>query len=179
MKLIFVRHGHTNFNRFGIMNDDPSVDVHLTVLGKKQASNAATVLKDEKIDAIFASMLPRTLETAQIINKFHNLEIHRDKRINDNRTGYNGLPWVVRWLTFKLAKHPFTKRFRDGESLEDSKNRVFEFLDELKATYPDKTVLVIGHANTGWIINGYANDLPLEKMFHGHITNGHPVKYEL
>lgn len=178
MKLIFVRHGHTNFNRFGIMNDDPSVDVHLTKLGRKQALSAATKLKDTKIDCIYTSMFPRTFETATIINQYHKLKINQDARLNDNRTGYNGLPWVVRWFTFKFAKDPYRKRFRRGESLEDSQKRVFKFLDEISTKHPNKTVLVVGHANTGWIVKGYFSKTPLEKMFNGHIVNGNPMTYE-
>lgn len=179
MKLFFVRHGHTNYNRWGIMNDDPKVDVHLTKIGKKQAEAAAEQLKKVSLDHIYASMLPRTMETAEIINEYHNLEIKRDARINDNRTGYNGLPHIFRLLTFHLAKDKYRTRFRDGESLEDSKNRVFEFMDEIKSKHSNETVLIVGHANTGWIIKGYVNDTPLERMFSGRIVNGFPIKYDL
>jgi broad specificity phosphatase PhoE len=179
MRLIFVRHGHTNFNRWGIMNDDPSINVKLTGLGKKQARSAAEQLKDVSIDQIYASMLPRTLETAEIINKYHKLEIHRDARINDNRTGYNGFPHFIRLITFFFAKDKYRKRFRDGESLDDSRERVFEFIEDIRKKHADETVLVVGHANTGWIIKGYVNRTPLEKMFSGKIVNGFPAKYDL
>ncbi len=179
MKLYFVRHGHTNYNRFGIINDDPSVNVHLTNIGKKQANYAADTLRKVELDYIYVSELPRTLETAEIINKHHRLKIQKDKRINDNRTGYNGLPWLVRWFTFRLAKDPYSKRFRDGESLEDSRVRIFEFLDEIKKIHTDDSVLIVGHANTGWVIKGYMSKSPLTKMFRGHIVNGHVLEYEL
>lgn len=179
MKLVFVRHGHTNFNRWGIMNDDPNVDVHLTPTGVKQAEAAAEKLRDVDIDVIYVSMMPRTMQTAEIINKYHKVKIIKDKRINDNRTGYNGMPHIVRFITFYFAKDKYRKRFRNGESLEDSKNRVFDFIEDIKEKYKHKTVLVVGHANTGWIIKGYANNLPLEKMFTGKISNADPVEYDL
>lgn len=179
MKLIFVRHGHTNFNRFGIMNDNPKVNVHLTKLGKKQAEGAAEALKKTKLDYIYTSMLPRTFETATIINRYHNLDIQRDARINDNRTGFDGWHWVIYWVASKFVKDPLRKRFRRGESLEDSQKRVFDFIEEMKKKHDDQTVLVVGHANTGWIIKGYASKTPLEKMFRGHIVNGLPVEYDI
>lgn len=179
MKLIFIRHGHTNYNRWGILNDDLSANVRLTRIGKKQAESAAEQLKDIDIDHIYTSMLPRTLQTAKIINKYHGLEITRDARINDNRTGYNGMPHLVRFIAFVFAKDRYRKHFRNGESLEDSKNRVFKFIEDIKNKHSDETVLVVGHANTGWIIKGYVNDIPLERMFSGKIINGFPMEYDL
>ncbi len=179
MKLYFVRHGQTNYNRLGILNDDPEVNVHLTNKGKKQVAQTAQELRNTELTHIYSSQLPRAVETAKIINAYHKLQIKLDSRLNENRTGYNGKPWFFRWVTFKLSHRPFTKKFRGAESLQESQLRVVAFLDEIKQRHPDDSVLIVGHANTGWIIGGYVNNYSIEETFRGHIPNGQVQQYEL
>ena len=81
MKLYLARHGRTNYNDLGLCNADPAVDVHLTPSGVAQAGALAEKLKLVPLDHIFASELNRTQQTAEIINKFHNLEIEIDARL--------------------------------------------------------------------------------------------------
>jgi len=179
MKLYFVRHGHTRYNRYGIMNDDPTVNVRLTKRGIRQAEAAAAKLKDVPLAHIYVSQLPRTRQTAEIINKHHNLKLEVDKRINDNKTGFNGKPWIFVTIAYIFTKDRFTKRFNDGESLMDSRQRVSEFLDEIKAKHHSDSVLIVGHANTGQIINGYAKKLTTLETFTSVIKNGRVVEFDL
>lgn len=68
MRLIITRHGETEGNVKRILADisDP-----LTLNGIKQAEAVSERLKNEHIDAIFSSPIPRAKETAQIIAKNH------------------------------------------------------------------------------------------------------------
>ena len=61
MRIIFVRHGHPNYE----------IDC-LTELGHLQAEAAAERLKDEPIDRFFASTCGRAVETAEHIASRHN-----------------------------------------------------------------------------------------------------------
>ncbi len=180
MRIYFVRHGHTFYNRFGIMNDDPSVDVRLTKKGKRQAAAAAEKLKETPLTHIYTSTLPRTIETAKIINKYHNLKLTSDARLNDNKTGFNGKPWFFAAAAYVLTKDRYSKRFRDGESLLDSKQRVTDFLEDLKVKH-DKSdsILIVAHSNTGQILAGYFNDLTTLETFTSVIRNGKVVEYKL
>ncbi len=45
MKLIFLRHGQTNYNVKALCNSKPNPKVRLTALGRKQAEVAAQLLK--------------------------------------------------------------------------------------------------------------------------------------
>lgn len=63
MKLIAIRHAETNYNVKNLVNYDPSVDVHLTEKGMKQATELAEQLKDFKFDRIYISRLKRTKQT--------------------------------------------------------------------------------------------------------------------
>lgn len=56
MKIYVIRHGKTNYNRLGLYNSDPAVDVHLTAQGIKTAKMFAqkTQLSATRCDFCFA-----------------------------------------------------------------------------------------------------------------------------
>ncbi len=84
-KIILVRHGESIANAKGISqgNRNKWMDTSLTKKGKEQAKKLAERLKEEKIEVIYSSDLKRAKETAEEINKFHNLKIKFDKRLRD------------------------------------------------------------------------------------------------
>lgn len=148
MKLYIARHGRTNYNDLGLCNADPTVDVHLTPEGIEQAKALADKLKQLSFDHIFVSELKRTQQTADIVNRFHNLSIEIDSRLNDGRSGFEGKPFSEYSKAFEAAPNKWTARFNDGESVEDIKERVADFLSELR-TRPYQAVLII---TSQWII---------------------------
>ena len=67
--IYLVRHGETDWNlnhRFQGRSDVP-----LNETGRKQANALALMLKNDPINAIYASPLIRALETARLIKTFH------------------------------------------------------------------------------------------------------------
>ena len=90
MNIYVMRHGRTNYNDLGLCNDDPKADVYLVDTGHQQARAAAGQLRDVSFDRIIVSPLPRTHQTAAIVNQYHQapVEIHPD--IADMRTGCEG-----------------------------------------------------------------------------------------
>lgn len=148
MKVYFARHGRTNYNDLGLCNADPSVDVHLTSLGKKQAQTLADELKHAPIERIFVSELKRTQQTAEAVNTFHHVDVQTDARLDDIRTGFEGKDCKEFGDALDAAADRWNARFNDGESVEDMKKRVAAFLDELK-TKPYDTVLVI---TSQWVV---------------------------
>lgn len=145
MNVYFIRHGRTNYNDLGLCNDNPSQDVHLTRIGYEQAKSAALALRDEALERIIVSPLPRTHQTAEVINQFHSvpIEVHAD--LADIRSGFDGKR--VPDYFAAIADDPLHKRVNDGESLLDHKQRVLRFIDWLKKQ-PDKTLLVVAHEET-------------------------------
>lgn len=132
MKLIVVRHAETNYNVLRLCNDDPAVDVHLTEAGIAQTQILSEKLKTEPIDEIIASELPRTKQTAQIINEHHNLEVLIDARLNDIHNGFEGRS-VDEYRQFVLASQdPWTTSFNDCESYADVSKRVRDFLQDIR-----------------------------------------------
>src|SRR5882762_9427713 len=142
MKLYVARHGQTNYNDLGLYSADPAADVHLTEVGLEQAKNLSEKLKDVNIDHIFVSELKRTQQTADIVNKYHNAPTAIDARLNDNRSGYEGKHYLEYYAALDNADDKWSVRFNDGESLEDVKERVRSFLDELKTKDYDSVLVV-------------------------------------
>src|SRR5690348_16268722 len=72
-RVFMVRHGATVLSaedRFA-----GATDVQLSDEGREQTRHLAERLKDEKIVAVYASPMGRTIETAQILAQPHKLEV--------------------------------------------------------------------------------------------------------
>lgn len=145
MPVWFMRHGETNYNRLGLCNDDPERNVHLTDVGIRQAEMVAEQLHNHPLIHIYVSELPRTHETADIINRHHHVTIEIEPSLNDIRSGFEGK--AVADYQAAIAHDPLHARANNGESLLDYKKRVNRFLDELEKRCMDN-VLIIAHEET-------------------------------
>ena len=76
IKTIFlVRHGMTAYNEDNLLQG--RIDLPLSDRGKKEAEALSEILKSEPIDIIFHSPLKRAIQTAEIVNRNHNLELKK------------------------------------------------------------------------------------------------------
>jgi probable phosphoglycerate mutase len=145
MKLYCLRHGETRYNRLGLCNDDPAVDVRLTPEGMRQAEAAAERLKAVPIERIITSELPRTRQTAGIINRHHGVPLESHPALNDIRSGFESRPVADYFAA--TGRDRLHRRVNGGESLLDYKQRVAGFIDWL-VVQPEQTVLVVAHEET-------------------------------
>jgi len=168
MNLYIMRHGRTNYNELELCNDDPIRDVHLTAIGKLQAQRAAEQLRQVAFDRIIVSPLPRTRQTADIINQYHNISIETHPLIADIRTGFDNKP--VDQYFAAIAHDPINARVNNGESLLDHKQRIESFIKWLRQQ-PAGNILVIAHEETvrvfiahfeGGIADHHLRDLRIE-----------------
>ncbi|WP_090720440.1 histidine phosphatase family protein [Nitrosomonas sp. Nm166] len=152
MNIYCMRHGCTNYNDLGLCNDDPGRDVYLTKTGIEQAQSAALALREVAFERILVSPLPRTRQTAEIVNQYHAvpIEIHAD--LADIRSGFDGRP--VSDYFAAIAQDPLRRRVNGDESLLDHKQRVLRFIDWLKVQ-KDKILLVIAHEETMRVFIAY------------------------
>jgi broad specificity phosphatase PhoE len=74
MRLLLIRHGQTPANVRGEL-DTGAPGPSLTPLGRAQAASIPDALRDEPIEAIFASILVRTQQTAAPLASARGLEI--------------------------------------------------------------------------------------------------------
>ncbi|MDO8508392.1 MAG: histidine phosphatase family protein [Nanoarchaeota archaeon] len=176
MRIYFVRHGQSNYNVGNLCNDDPKKKVFLTELGKKQAEKVRANLKNEQINGIFVSQLPRTMETAKIINSDHHAPIMVDSRINDRKTGFEGKSYFD--YIKAIEKDRFNIKPKGGESFQEEKKRVYLFIEDLKKLRY-RTVLVVCHEETIKIAHAYFNHLSDEEMPNIKVDNGQLIEFEM
>jgi len=102
-------------------------------------------MRDAAFERILVSPLPRTHQTAEIVNRYHTVPIEVHDALADIRSGFESQP-VLDY--FAAIRHdPLRARVNGGESLLDHKQRVLRFIDWLK-TQPDEAVLVVAHEET-------------------------------
>ena len=176
MKLYCLRHGETRYNRLGLCNDDPARDVRLTPQGIRQAEAAAERLRTTPLERIITSELPRTRQTAEIINRHHGLALESHPALNDIRSGFEGRS-VAEY--FAATGHDrLHVRANGGESLLDYKRRVSGFIDWLRRQ-PEATVLVVAHEETLRVFTVCLAVLPDAAMPGLHYDNCELIEFSL
>ena len=169
MKITLVRHGESEANVAGFINDDPAHIVNLTERGRAQAEAASDRLRAERFTHAYASEFPRAQQTARILLRHHVCPLHIDARLNERHTGMNGLPVHV----FSDLVHPDRLRIKPerGESFLEQMERLRSFLDETAARHPDGTVLAVSHESPIQAVLALTMDDPEQITCHGGIDN--------
>ncbi len=145
MKIILIRHGESEANVADCINDDPSRLVNLTERGRAQAEAAADSLRATRFTHAYASEFARTQQTAAILLRHHDCLLQVDARLNERRSGMDGLPAYV--FNDLVRPDPLHIRPEGGESFLEQMVRVRGFLDEIAVRYPDGVVLAVSHEN--------------------------------
>ena len=135
MRLLFVRHGHPNYE----------LDC-LTPLGHLQAEAAAKRLMSEKIDAFYASTCGRAVETAEHTVARYGLPVTQLPFMREVTWGYNGQtnepeghPWnlvdrmILEGKTLRNSHWQAIPPFR-GNSVCDNAEAIGKGIDDLLET---------------------------------------------
>ena len=83
MKIIYMHHAERDKSSNAEWGSFERTLDDITEIGKKQAELLAERFKNEKINAIISSPYLRCMHTAEIINKYHNIQIKQDSRFNE------------------------------------------------------------------------------------------------
>ena len=202
-----MRHGESESNAKGIVSYKPEDPFPLTAKGESEVKATAKKLEAElksqnkNIDLIIASPVLRTKQTALLVGDALGLtheQVIFDARIAEVNTGdFSGCPIADYRTHFSDTLEKFYKRPPNGETLEEMKSRVAEFLYEVDAKYKDKTILFVTHEYGVWmmqaVVRGATNEEASRMRLEGEedfITTGesrefhfaplpHNRKYEL
>ena len=143
MKVVFVRHGESEANIADFINDDPKRTVNLTERGRKQAEEAAARLRSLPFSHAFASEFPRARQTAEIILQQHPCVLRVDARLNERKSGMDGLPTCT--FNDLVLPDPIHIRPPQGENFLQQTKRLRSFMESLETLPADATVLVVSH----------------------------------
>jgi len=145
MQFYLVRHGESEANIAGYINDDPTKPVALTGKGRAQAATAATALRGVLFTHAYASQFPRARETAAIILAGRELPLVIDARLNERHSGLDGQPVEV--SNDLVRPDPVRIKPVKGESFLEQMARLKGFLDEFAQCQPEGVVLAVSHEN--------------------------------
>ena len=141
VEITYFVHGTTTDNEKGISSG--WFDAGLSSLGIKQSVDLKDQIKDKKIDIVFCSDLKRAFDSARLTFG-DTMRIIPDSRLRECNYGkYNGKASsiVEPMQEDECIKNPFP----EGESYEDVKVRIADFLDFLKKNYDGKNVAIVSH----------------------------------
>jgi broad specificity phosphatase PhoE len=151
-RVFMVRHGATVLSaedRFA-----GATDVELSDEGREQTRRLAERLSHEKIIAVYASPLGRTVETAQILAAPHKLELQKRDGLREiNHGRWEGM--TRREVEEKFPeeaaeweKDPYTFAPLGGESGLAVTARALPVLIELVRKHPGENFLLVSHKAT-------------------------------
>ncbi len=176
MRLFVTRHGESETNHQNLVCG--RLDANLTQKGEDQARELANVLVDKGIDLIFCSPLNRARRTAELANGHIGVPILFDDRLMEINFGtYEGTSRLA--PEFLAIRNSFAGRFPEGESTCMVIQRIYNMLDEIKTTYPDKTILIVTHNVTSKSINAYCRSLSDKEFHEFRMQNCELVEYRL
>jgi len=168
MKIFLVRHGESEANVADRINDDPARIVNLTVRGRAQAEAASDSLRGMRFTHAYASEFPRARQTAEILLRYNDCLLRIDARLNERRSGMDGLP--VHDFNDLIRPDPLRIKPREGESFLEQMERIGSFMDEIAGRHPDGTVLAVSHENPILAAQALLADDP-EQVVLGSIAN--------
>ncbi len=141
IKITYFVHGTTTDNEKNISSGWK--DVELSDLGVKQSIALKDLTKDKKFDIVFCSDLRRAYDSAKLTWEGV-YEITPDARLRECNYGtLNGASSDI--IEPMLEDKAITKPFPEGESCEDVKTRIADFLALLKAKYDGRHVAIVAH----------------------------------
>src|SRR3989338_7252795 len=154
--IIFESHGTTVDNEKHLASG--WADCPLSELGVQQSKEMGQRYANDYFDAIFCSDLQRSYKSAEIAfgNKF---PIIRDARLNECNYGdlTQHLSEEVDSEKPKRIKTPFP----NGESYEQTTEKMRSFLEDLLKKYDGKRVMIIGHRATQYGLERWTRGVPL------------------
>ena len=176
--IVLVRHGvtkHTSAKRFsgGLGGDNPP----LSDEGRAQARAAAEWLAGlgDRVDAVLASPVRRTRETAAVVADALGLPVEEEPGFAEMEFGeWDGLTFLEvaerdqagldAWLGSVDVPPP------GGESFRQVQSRVLEGLSRVLEAHAGRTVVVVSHVTPIKTLVAHAMGAPLEAVFRMELS---------
>lgn len=122
----------------------------LSVYGEEQSKKLSENMELTNIDVIWSSSYTRAKATAKYIANNNNLPINLDSSLSERKLG--NLKELGEFMKDKSTRDPsqeqlLDRKFKtsDGESAEDTRQRMTKFFDRILKEYEGKRIAVITH----------------------------------
>lgn len=144
-----LRHGaHDRLSRF---LDGRRPGVHLNELGRRQAGYAAERLAGRGVEAIYASPLERTRETAAIVAAKLELQVEVHPALEELDFGdwsgktFAELEPLESWRRWNEARA--ITATPAGDTMRAAQQRILDLIDTLRRGRPDGCFVLVGHSD--------------------------------
>ena len=176
MKIYYTRHGQSRWNLERKLCG--RIDIGLTEKGLEQARELAEKASGLGIDLIISSPLKRARDTAEEVSKKIGAPVITDERLLEMSYGnFEGTDFYGE--AFRKVNNQIAMRFPGGESRLDAACRVYGFLDEIRAKYPDRTILLVAHGGISKLVNAYFEDMTNDEFFDYILPNCELKEYNV
>lgn len=148
-KIIFVRHGQTEWNVLGRYQGQ--TDIALSPLGIEQAEKLAAHFPVDKVEAVYSSDLVRAMTTACCVADRFGLTVEARPELRELNFGdWEGLTYdeiVAKWpdALNNFFQHPDVLEIPHGESFPKLRERALDAVEKIVACHPEQTVAVFAH----------------------------------
>ena len=169
VKVVFVRHGQTEWNVSGRYQGQS--DVALSAAGIEQAEKLAANFPVEHIDAIYASDLIRARVTAETVAKRFGLGVNLEPAFRELSFGdWEGLTYeqiVASWpdAMVSFLARPDILDIPHGESFPEVQQRAMSRLQELSQKHEGQTIMVAAHGAVLRTMLTAALHMPLQYLW--------------
>jgi broad specificity phosphatase PhoE len=170
MKITLVRHGQTIENRDHIVQGQ--TPGQLSELGMMQAQALAQTLASREFTAIYSSDLTRCVDTARYIRKQASEEplVLRAELREMAFGAYEGRATAsVAWPLLK--QNLLGIKITGAESWADLRARVKPLLNELYATHPTESILIVTHGGPIRVIRSLVSNRRVDFFYPPQIPN--------
>lgn len=158
--ITYFAHGTTFDNEKEISSGWSDADI--SEKGIKQSIELKGQTKDKKFDLVYCSDLKRAVHSAKLTFE-GKVKIIPDKRLRECNYGdYNGKPSKI---VEPLQEKSVSKPMPNGESYEDVKQRIAEFLNGVYEKYRGKHIAIVAHKAPQLAIEVLLNNKTWEEAF--------------
>ena len=152
--IYLIRHAET-IDENGIRNTNENSQMInekeiLSIHGEEQSKKLSENIELKNIDIIWSSSYTRAKATAKYVATNNNLPINIDSNLNERKLG--NLKELGEFMKDKNTRDPskeqlLDRKFKtsDGESAEDTNQRMTKFFDKILKEYEGKKIAVVSH----------------------------------
>lgn len=162
-----MRHGTTVWNEKGITQGRSNN--RLSASGKALTEKVAKEFENVKFDVIFCSPIMRTVQTANIMNKYHNTKIIKDERLTEIDQGkYTG--WTKKNYTEKDWQLRAKRDESCGmESYQSVEKRARQFFQYIMKENKYENILIITHNVTASLLENIIKGIKIDFSNDKHL----------
>ncbi|OQB25241.1 MAG: Phosphoserine phosphatase 1 [Firmicutes bacterium ADurb.Bin182] len=175
MRLVLIRHAHTDWNEQGKVQG--RIDVPLNKTGHEQAKALSFAFRNRKFDTVYSSPLLRSVETAGYLEKVSGTGIVIENDLTEIQFGeWEGLSFEQIGKTYQKIyevwrDRPFECAVPKAETLQEVLDRSVNLLKRLYARHKNGIIAVVSHTLPIKLMIAFLIGLPYNRVHSIRLDN--------